>query len=108
MPNSFNSSPQEKSAIIQSNIADILQKQNQLLEKIYIETKKTRRYIAFGRVVSFIYLLLLLVPIVFAIFYLPPLIKNLAAPYAELLDVKQGAENLDANALNGFLKQLGR
>lgn len=57
----------------------------QLLLKIYENTEKTRKYIMWGRVMAFIYLLLIIVPLILAVIYLPPLLSNVIEPYKELL-----------------------
>lgn len=62
-----------------------LAEQQKLLEAIYVNTQKTRKYIFLGKVMSFVYLILFLAPIIFAIIYLPPLINNTIGPYRELL-----------------------
>jgi hypothetical protein len=65
----------------------------ELLWKIYKSTERTRRYILWGRVVSFIYFLLIVVPIILAIIYLPPMLNNVLEPYRGLI-------NLDTNKLD--------
>lgn len=62
------------------------EEQRRLLEAIYRNTEKTRKYIFWGKVMSFVYLLLILAPIVLAIIYLPPLIGSAIGPYKELLN----------------------
>jgi len=59
--------------------------QEELLNKIYKQTEKTRKYILWGRVIGLIYLILIIAPILVAVVYLPPLIKNVLSPYQELL-----------------------
>jgi hypothetical protein len=77
-----------------------------LLTEIYEQSQKTKKYIMAGRVVSFIYLLLIIVPLIFAAFYLPPLVKNYIAPYQELLGQTPGAGGLNVNELlNQFQQQ---
>jgi len=66
----------------------------QLLLKIYENTEKTRKYILWGRVMSFIYLILIILPLILAVIYLPPLIQNIVAPYQDLLDNDPKARNL--------------
>ncbi|HPA25861.1 MAG TPA: hypothetical protein PLK76_03835 [bacterium] len=57
----------------------------QLLWKIYENTEKTRKYILWGRVMSLIYLILIVAPIILAIIYLPPMLSNVIQPYKEFL-----------------------
>jgi hypothetical protein len=75
----------------------------ELLWQIYRSTERTRRYILWGRIISFVYFLLIVIPIILAIIYLPPMLGNILAPYQELLS---GASNAGAatNQLNNVLK----
>lgn len=66
----------------------------QLLVKIYENTEKTRKYILWGRVMSLIYLILIILPLILAVIYLPPMIQNIVTPYKELLGDDPKAKNL--------------
>jgi len=64
----------------------------QLLEKnleynmaIYEMAKKTKRYILISQIMGVVRILVFAVPLILALIYLPPLIKNYMAPYQELL-----------------------
>jgi len=79
----------------------------QLLLKMYENTEKTRKYIMWGRIMSLIYLILIMLPLILAVIYLPPLIQNIMVPYQELLgsDPKatkllQQINNLQNSGLN--------
>lgn len=74
-----------------------LQVQKEILLKIYEDTRKTRRYIMLGKIISAIYLILIIAPLILAAIYLPPLLKNVVGPYKELLDVGQTKKNLNVN-----------
>lgn len=63
--------------------------QQELLWKIYESTEKTRKYIMWGRVLSVVKILIVVIPIVLAIIYLPPYIGKLLAPYQELMQGTQ-------------------
>ncbi len=80
--------------------------QEEILQKIYESTEKTRKYIMWGRVLSFIKILIIIIPIILAIIYLPPLIKNAVQPYQELLETSNQGKNILQNFnLNDLLKQ---
>lgn len=66
----------------------------ELLQKIYENTERTRKYILWGRIMSFIYLVLILVPIILAVIYLPPVINQALDSYQGLLKVS-GQTNTD-------------
>lgn len=86
-------------------IRQLLEENQQLLKEIYQQTEKTRKYIMAGRVISFIYLILIVAPLIFAAIYLPSLLKNYLGPYQELLGQTQNAEGLDVDAVNDLLNQ---
>jgi len=59
----------------------------ELLQKIYENTEKTRHYILWGRIMSFIYLIIILVPLILAVIYLPPIVNQALKPYQELMNL---------------------
>ena len=83
-----------------------LEAQKEILLKIYEQTQKTRRYILFGRILSVVYLILVIAPIIFAIFYLPPLFKQVVEPYKELLGQDNGLPSDNVDLMNNLLNQL--
>lgn len=66
-------------------IKKLVEENLKLTEEIYKMTKKMKRYITFQKIVSFIYLFLIIAPIIIGIIYLPPLLKNFYSQYSELL-----------------------
>ncbi len=86
-------------------IRRLLQENQELLREIYKQTEKTRKYIITGRVISFVYLVLIVAPLIFAAVYLPPLMKSYLAPYQEILGQTQNTEGLDMDAVNNLLNQ---
>jgi len=67
------------------DIKILVEENRQLLKVIYLQVEKTRRYILWGRIISIIYLFILVAPIIVAIIYLPPFIQGIVGPYKELL-----------------------
>ncbi len=90
-----------------TTIEQELTEQKEILLKIYEQTQKTRRYIMIGKIISFVYLLLLVVPMILAAIYLPPLLKNVIAPYQELLGQTSNS-GIDMNQVNDLLKQFSK
>jgi hypothetical protein len=76
----------------------------ELLWKIYKSTERTRHYILFGRIISFIYFLLILIPIVLAIIYLPPMMQNVLEPYKAILNLDTKNSSVSADQINNLLK----
>ncbi len=99
---------------LENSLVEELKAQRNLLLKIYADTRKTRRYIMFGKIISFIYLILIIAPIIFAVIYLPPLLKNVVQPYQELLLNKNNTtqsinlHNFDFKKASQFLKTLNK
>ncbi len=84
------------------------QKQNlsseEMLEKIYENTLKTRKYIVYLQVLSVIKTIIIIIPIVLAIIYLPPYFEKISEPYRELLKTTSGLQqDLNINNLNDLL-----
>ncbi len=64
----------------------MLKEHESLLRALYANSEKVRKYIFWGRVMSALYLFLIIAPLVAAIIYLPPLIEQYGNTYKELLD----------------------
>ena len=68
-------------------------------------SKKIHRYIVWQRTFGIIKLLLIVVPIILGIIYLPPILQNLFSPYQELLDGAQNLNNVSGSLdINSLLK----
>lgn len=74
-------------------IEKLIEQNLKLTEEIFRMTKKIKGYISFQKVVSFIYLLLIVVPLILGIIYLPPLLGNVFNQYNQFL----GSEGLNVN-----------
>ncbi len=71
---------------------DIVEQNNALLKEIYRSTEKTRRYVLFGRVMSFIYLLLILIPLIWGYIVFAPHLSSVLATYSQLFGGEQGVQ----------------
>ncbi len=69
-------------------IKKILEENLKLTQEIYTMTKKMKGYVTFQKAMSFIYFLIIVVPIILSIIYLPPLINNMLGQYGGLLGVE--------------------
>ncbi len=72
-----------------------------LTEDIHKMTKKINNFVIMSRVFTFIKVLIILIPLLIGIFYLPPIVKNMIPKvksvieqYKELLGLNQGINNL--------------
>ena len=83
---------------MEEELKKILEENLALTKEIHVMTKKIRKHIIWQQVIGIIKLVIILVPIIIGIIYLPPLLKEVFASYQELLDVKAGVD-LDINQL---------
>lgn len=79
---------QELKALLEKNLA--------LTEDIHRMTNRINRYITFQKFMSFIYFLIIVIPIILSIIYLPPLLKSVIGQYGELLGGSSQPFNLKA------------
>lgn len=83
--------------VTQRELKELLEKNLALTEEIHEMTHKIKRYITIQKVLSFIYFLLIVVPLVLSAIYLPPLIKNMVGQYGNLIGMPSGS--IDINSL---------
>lgn len=105
------------------DIKELLRENLELTKEIHGMTKKIKNHIIFQRVVSFVYLIIIVAPIIISIIFLPPLIKNILGQYQDLLggdtgnllDLLKGAsgglnldslKNLDSKKLSPEVQKL--
>lgn len=82
-------------------IKKILEQNLELTKEIYVMTKKIKGYVTFQKVMSLVYIMLIVVPIVLSIIYLPPLLKGVFDQYKEVLGIQPGSDSSIKNLLNG-------
>lgn len=85
-----------------------LQEQREILLKIYEQMRKTKRYIMIGRIISLVYFLLIVVPIILAVIYLPPLINDMVEPYQQLMGQTNNIKSVDMDKINDLINQFSR
>lgn len=81
-------------------IKKILEQNLELTKEIYVMTKKIKGYVTFQKVMSLVYLALIVVPIILSIIYLPPLLKGAFDQYKDILGIRLGSDNSIKNLLN--------
>ncbi|MEK7097501.1 MAG: hypothetical protein AAB906_01495 [Patescibacteria group bacterium] len=79
------------------DVKNLLEKNLELTQEIHGMMKSVKRYMLWQRIMGIIYFLLIVVPIVLSILYLPPLMKNLFGQYQQILNGESGT------ILEGFL-----
>lgn len=64
-----------------------LARQNEeLIGEVRLLTKKIKQYLLFTQVMTILKVIFIVVPIILAVIYLPPMLKNFLAPYQNLLN----------------------
>lgn len=81
-------------------IKKLLEQNLGLTKEIYAMTKKIKSYITFQKVMSLIYILLIVAPIILSIIFLPPLLKGVFDQYKDVLGIQPGGDN----SIQGLLK----
>ncbi|OGF24174.1 hypothetical protein A3H09_02530 [Candidatus Falkowbacteria bacterium RIFCSPLOWO2_12_FULL_45_13] len=71
-------------------IKKLLEKNLEYSKEIYRMTKKIRNYVNFQKVISLIYLLLIVVPLILGLIYLPPLLKGVFDQYKDIFGAGTG------------------
>ncbi len=80
--------------------------QEELLWKIYESTEKTRKYILWGKIFSFLKILVIIILFVLAIIYLLPYVEKILVPYQELLQTNKNGQDILKNInLEDLFKQ---
>ncbi len=83
-------------------IKKLLEKNLELTEEIYKMTKSIKSFVIHQRIFGILKLLIIIVPIVLAAIYLPPLLEGVIGQYQDLL----GAENKTGVKNNGIMDLL--
>ena len=84
------------SDITNDDLKKILDENLRLTQEIHVMTHKIKSYISFQKFMSFVYLVLIIGPIIFSIMYLPPILKQVMGQYSELLNPTNPAFLLDS------------
>lgn len=86
---------------------EALMEENLALSREIVEhARKTRKYILFGQVLNVVKVVLIIGPIIIALIYLPPLIKQWFGAYSELLGGGTGQTILEGNSfINNLFNQ---
>ncbi|PJE76084.1 hypothetical protein COV04_00950 [Candidatus Uhrbacteria bacterium CG10_big_fil_rev_8_21_14_0_10_48_11] len=83
------------------DIRSLLEENLQLARETHAMMKKVRRYMAMRTAIGFIYLLLIVAPVIFAIIYLPPLLQTYWQQYQDVLSPLSQLHNQSSSAQNG-------
>lgn len=83
----------EASGLKDDKITELLRKNLELAEKNLWFNERIMRWIFWQKVRSWFYLLLIIAPLIFAAFYLPPILKDFYSQYNTLWGMISGQKN---------------
>ncbi|PIR73604.1 MAG: hypothetical protein COU40_01750 [Candidatus Moranbacteria bacterium CG10_big_fil_rev_8_21_14_0_10_35_21] len=75
-------------------IEEMMTENLQLTQEIHKMTKSVKNYVIVQRILSVVYLLLIVVPLILSIIYLPPLLGNVIGQYQNLLGGEQNVGDM--------------
>lgn len=91
---------------MEEDIKNLIEKNTKLVQSVFEQNQKIKHRITMMVIGSYLRLLLIVVPIIFAIIYLPPMLKPLFEQYSALLGGSAGgAGQLQLDKLMGGVSQ---
>lgn len=84
-----------------NTLKEFLEKSQQKLDEIHEISKKVKKYLVWQQVMSVVYILLIAVPLLLGLIYLPGLLNNFTSSFTD--PETQGTYNLN-NLLQNFEK----
>ena len=70
-----------------NKIEKLLEKNIEMTEEVYQMTKKINKFVFWQKIFQTINILIIVVPIVLGIIYLPPLLKGVVGQYQKVLEI---------------------
>jgi hypothetical protein len=99
---------EETKPVEQERLEQLLQENIKLTQEIHRMSKRINRYVTVQNILSVVYFILIVVPLVLGAIYLPHFIKNVFTPYQKLLDSGNNLQNAVSNpspAIGDILNQ---
>lgn len=81
----------DNSIVSNEEIKKLLEENIALMKEVKEDTIYVKKYVVMSQILGFVKVIIVVVPIIWAAFYLPKMLGNVLAPYQELLGVSQGA-----------------
>ena len=82
----------------------LIEENLKLSKEILLISKKLKSYMRMQQVVSGLKILLIIVPLILSIIYLPPLLKPIISQYQKLLGLNEKVEGINNSVdINSFL-----
>lgn len=87
----------EENDLRESGIKDLLAENLRLTREVHAMSKKVIRYVAIQRVLSVIYFILIVTPLILGAIYLPSFLRNIVEPYQKILNSGNSLQNAVGN-----------
>jgi len=87
--------------IMDEEIKKMLEKNLEYSQEIYKQTKYIKGYVFWAQIFGVLKILIIVVPIVIGIIYLPPLLNNLFDQYKDALGIQGGSSSTIQKLING-------
>jgi len=97
----------ENLSSMEDEIKKLLEKNLELTEEVHKMVKSVKSYMLWQNIFSFLKILIIVVPIVIGIIYLPPLLKGVFQQYQSLLGGEGAGLEGSGNPLESLLKGSG-
>lgn len=75
----------------QTSLENLMEENIKLTREIHQMSKRVNRYVTIQNILSAVYFLLIVAPLILGVIYLPALLGNYLNPYLELLNENKGA-----------------
>jgi hypothetical protein len=82
----------------ENRIEEMLKAQQVMLEKVMSQNKKIQRRLTIIVVAGYVKFLLILLPLIAAMFFLPPLVKQVTQQYSSLFNMSSGTTSTTFDA----------
>lgn len=78
----------------EEDLRELLERNLRLSEQIHEDNQKIRRYMTVRMVISIIWIVIVVAPIIFALIWLPPRLQEFINDYGDAVDGGQNAMNM--------------
>jgi len=78
-----------------SDLKKLLEKNLEISEKIYKNTKYLKRHVFYSQIFSFIKIFIIIAPLVWGYFYLQPILAQMIAQYQSIMNLGNSASQLN-------------
>ncbi len=89
--------------VMEENIKVALEKISNLTEKNHKMLKSIKRHIIFERIFGILKILIILIPIILGVIYLPTIFEKIAVQYGELINFSANPAGINAEDLKSLL-----